>query len=127
VKKLRITIGEKVYEVTVEILDEGQSRPPGPLLSSVTPLASTPVHAVHTAAPLPIPAGPGDLISPLSGKLVAMDTKVGAEVKEGDQLVTVEAMKMNTYIYAPKTGKVLEVLVAVGDAVREGQVLVRIE
>jgi len=34
--------------------------------------------------------------------------KVGQEVKEGDHLLTLEAMKMNTFVFAPKAGKVLE-------------------
>jgi len=52
--------------------------------------------------------------------------KVGQEVKEGEQVAVLEAMKMNTSINAPSSGKVAEVLVAVGAAVQEGQVLIRI-
>ena len=40
--------------------------------------------------------------------------------------MTLEAMKMNTYIYAPKAGKVSTVLVNAGDAVEEGAVLMAI-
>jgi biotin carboxyl carrier protein len=60
------------------------------------------------------------------GRVVAVDVKPGEEVVQGQQILTVETMKMNTFILAPKAGKVSEVLVAVGDAVVEGQLLARI-
>jgi glutaconyl-CoA/methylmalonyl-CoA decarboxylase subunit gamma len=40
--------------------------------------------------------------------------------------LTIETMKMNTFVLAPKAGKVTEVFVSVGDAVEEGRVLARI-
>jgi biotin carboxyl carrier protein len=67
------------------------------------------------------------VVSPLAGKLVSIDVKVGQAVEEGTQVATIEAMKMNTYIYAPKTGRVAEVLVNPGDAVEEGAALMRLE
>jgi len=69
---------------------------------------------------------PKVVVSPLGGNLVAINVKVGQEVKEGEQVAVLEAMKMNTSINAPSSGKVAEVLVAVGAAVQEGQVLIRI-
>ena len=70
--------------------------------------------------PLPFPRRP---LSPLAGKVVSIDTKVGAAVKDGDQILTIEAMKMNTYIYANKAGTISAINVSVGDGVEEGQVL----
>jgi biotin carboxyl carrier protein len=48
-------------------------------------------------------------------------------VKEGDHLLTLEAMKMNTFVFAPRSGKVSELKVAVGEAVQEGQTLATIQ
>ena len=48
------------------------------------------------------------------------------EVKEGDHLLTLEAMKMNTFVMAPKSGKVTDVKTSVGSAVEEGQALIHI-
>jgi biotin carboxyl carrier protein len=79
------------------------------------------------AAPKPAVTGGGAVVSPLAGKLVSIDVKVGQAVEEGTQVATIEAMKMNTYIYAPKTGRVAEVLVNPGDAVEEGAALMRLE
>ncbi len=66
------------------------------------------------------------MVSPLAGKIVAVDVKQGSQVEEGDQILTLEAMKMNTYVYAPVSGKVTEVLVSPGEGVEEGQLLLRI-
>jgi biotin carboxyl carrier protein len=62
--------------------------------------------------------------SPLSGKVVSIDVQVGQAVAEGAQLLTLEAMKMNTFVYAPKAGKVSAILVHPGDGVEEGATLV---
>jgi biotin carboxyl carrier protein len=125
-KKLRVTVEGKVYEVLVEILDEGtQTSAPMPM-----PVATANVAPVAPAAPVskaPInPAAPGDVVSPLAGKLVSIDVKLGDSVAEGAQVATIEAMKMNTYIYAPKAGKVTATLVTPGDGVEEGTVVLRI-
>ncbi|MFT3869845.1 MAG: acetyl-CoA carboxylase biotin carboxyl carrier protein subunit [Nibricoccus sp.] len=124
-KKLRVTVEGKAYEVLVEILDEGtQTAVPMP----VAPASIAPVAAPAAPAPkAPVnPAAPGDVVSPLAGKLVSYDVKVGDVVKEGAQVATIEAMKMNTYIYAPSAGKVAATLIAPGDGVEEGTVLLRI-
>jgi biotin carboxyl carrier protein len=49
---------------------------------------------------------------------------VGQKVASGAQLATVEAMKMNTFVYAEHDGTVATIHVAPADAVEEGQVLV---
>lgn len=66
------------------------------------------------------------MLCPLSGLVAAVAVKVGQEVKEGDQLVTLEAMKMNTYVCAPKSGKVVALHVQVGTLAQERQVLATI-
>jgi biotin carboxyl carrier protein len=123
-KKLRVTVEGKVYEVLVEILDEGtQTAAPMP----VAPATVAPVAPAAPVSKSPInPAAPGDVVSPLAGKLVSIDVKLGDSVAEGAQVATIEAMKMNTYMYAPKAGKVTATLVTPGDGVEEGTVVLRI-
>jgi glutaconyl-CoA/methylmalonyl-CoA decarboxylase subunit gamma len=123
IKKLRVTVDGKPYDVMVEMPDESDASPATPPPS---PLAGT-----GTTSSLPAPiakasAAPGDVPSPLMGRVVGIDVKPGQEVKQGEQLLTIETMKMNTFVLAPKTGKVTEVLVSVGDAVEEGSILARI-
>ena len=124
-KHLRVTVQGKVYEVTVESLDEPQH----PVTAAHVPLSVAPAAAVpFTIAPAAGAAkgGPGDVLSPLAGKVVAIQVAKGQAVKQGDQVVVLEAMKMNTYIYAPQDGTVTDVLVAVGDSVAEGQAVLKI-
>jgi 3-methylcrotonyl-CoA carboxylase alpha subunit len=62
----------------------------------------------------------GRLTAPMPGKIVAVMVQAGQEVKKGDALVIMEAMKMEHTIAAPHDGVVDEVLYAVGDQVTEG-------
>jgi glutaconyl-CoA/methylmalonyl-CoA decarboxylase subunit gamma len=122
IKKLRVTVDSKPYEVTVEMPDEsGASAPPPPAPAASTAAVSPPLAPVAK-----ISAAPGDVQSPLMGRIVAIDIKLGQKVEQSQQLLTIETMKMNTFVLAPKAGKVAEILVAVGDAVEEGRILARI-
>ncbi|MEI8234396.1 MAG: biotin/lipoyl-containing protein [Verrucomicrobiota bacterium] len=121
-KRLRITVEGKTYEVTVELPNEAAGSAPV-ASAAVSAPASSPVSAASALTA----AGPGVIVSPLGGNVVGINVKVGQEVKAGEQVATLEAMKMNTFINAPADGKVAEVLVTVGTAVQEGQGLIRIE
>ena len=133
-KRLKVTVDGKVYEVLVETVDEVPSEgapisaPPAPTpVASVPVVAAAPIAApIATAAPTLPASGTGDVTSPLAGKLVSIEVTVGQEVQAGTRVATVEAMKMNTYIYAPKAGKIASVLVNPGEAVDEGSVILRI-
>lgn len=129
-KKLRVTIEGKSYDVLVEILDGGAAAAPAAPAAASVPISAAAVTApVAQARPAAAPAssGPGDVRSPLAGKIVSIDVKVGASVTEGAQVATIEAMKMNTYIFAPKTGRVAAVVANPGDGVEEGALLLQIE
>jgi acetyl/propionyl-CoA carboxylase alpha subunit len=65
--------------------------------------------------------------APLPGKIVALAARVGAAVKKGEPLVTLEAMKMEHALKAPRDGVVAEVTAKDGAQVKEGAVLVRLE
>jgi biotin carboxyl carrier protein len=129
-KRLKVTVDGKAYEVLVEVIDETPSAgAPISLPPTPAPIAPVPVVAatpIATAAPTPPASGSGDVTSPLAGKLVSIEVTVGQEVQAGTRVATVEAMKMNTYIYAPKAGKIASVQVNPGDAVDEGSVILRI-
>ncbi len=67
------------------------------------------------------------LESPLQGSIFKVEVAEGAEVKEGDLVCVIEAMKMENEITAHRDGKVVKVAVAVGDAVASGDALFTIE
>lgn len=117
-KHLRITVAGKSYEVTVEKLDSAGSDSPVP--------AVKPAPAAHVAAPkaAPKPAkAAGDVGSPLAGVVKSLDVAIGTQVKAGDLVLTLEAMKMFTAMNAPTDGTVTAFHVGVGDAVDEDQPL----
>ena len=73
------------------------------------------------------PSGGGEPVNAsLAGNIFKVHVTPGAEVKQGDPLLIVEAMKMETVVPAPKAGKVTEVFVAEGDKVSVGDPLVAI-
>lgn len=65
--------------------------------------------------------------APLPGTITAINVKVGDEVKAGDAVVVLEAMKMANNIEAEKDGKVTAICVKVGQSVMEDAPLVVIE
>lgn len=67
------------------------------------------------------------LKAPLPGVVTEIKVAVGDEVKEGDTVVVLEAMKMANNLDAEKSGKITAVLVNVGDSVMEDTPLVVIE
>jgi glutaconyl-CoA/methylmalonyl-CoA decarboxylase subunit gamma len=134
IKKLRVTVDGKSFDVTVEMPEDlavspSLQPPPGSPAPSppLPPQAPEPVHAAPVAPPAAAAPGSGEVPSPLAGRVIAIIAQAGRQIKENDHLLTIEAMKMNTFVFAPQAGKVAEIKVSVGDAVKEAQVLARIE
>ena len=74
-----------------------------------------------------VDAGPIVVKATLPGLIVAVAVEPGHEVAEGTTLLTIEAMKMQNEVRAPRAGTVVEVAVTSGQAVATGTPLVRIE
>jgi 3-methylcrotonyl-CoA carboxylase alpha subunit/acetyl-CoA/propionyl-CoA carboxylase biotin carboxyl carrier protein len=73
----------------------------------------------HTAAA----AADGNVLAPMPGTVLAVSAAPGQEVRQGDTLVVLEAMKMELALTAPFDGSVGKVGVAAGDQVALGQSL----
>ena len=95
-------------------------------------MASAPAAAMATAVPAPAASGPhpGAVTSPMVGTVFAAPepgkpafVKIGSQVKEGDTLFIVEAMKTMNAIPAPRSGTVKEICVENGQPVEFGQTL----
>ena len=71
-------------------------------------------------------ANPLEVGAPIPGMVTSIEPGNGARVAQGGKLVTLEAMKMQTTLYAPGDATVEEILVAAGDAVDAGDLLVRL-
>ena len=66
----------------------------------------------------------GGLTAPMPGKVVEIKIKKGSNIKKGDTLVILEAMKMEHKVLAPDNGKIKEVLIKENDQVENGETLV---
>jgi 3-methylcrotonyl-CoA carboxylase alpha subunit len=69
----------------------------------------------------------GDILSPMPGRIIAVEVAAGDAVTKGQKLLTLEAMKMEHTLTAPFDGVVAEVNAATGGQVSEGMILVRVE
>jgi biotin carboxyl carrier protein len=72
-------------------------------------------------------AGPVAVKATLPGLVVAVAVAVGEEVAAGSSLLTIEAMKMQNEVRAPRAGHVIEVAVQPGQTVATGALLLRLE
>ena len=72
-------------------------------------------------------ASDGAIISPMPGRIIAVDVAAGAAVAKGQKLLTLEAMKMEHSLVAPFDGNVAELSAVAGAQVGEGTLLARIE
>ena len=73
------------------------------------------------------PEGTVGLSSPMQGTIVSLDVAVDDEVRTGQQVAVVEAMKMEHVIAADRDGIVRRITMAAGDVVREGYPIVFVE
>ena len=72
-------------------------------------------------------AGDGSILSPMPGRIIAVEIAAGQSVTKGQKLVTLEAMKMEHSLTAPFDGTVAELNAQAGGQVSEGTLLVRID
>lgn len=130
-KKFKVTVNGKSYEVDVEEL--GTAAPAAPVTPAPAPVAAAspaptpaPVSAASPAtqaAPKgPIPDSAVVVKAPMPGKISAIKQESGS-VTRGSVILVLEAMKMQNDIPAPQDGTLTEVRVAVGDNVKTGDVL----
>ena len=92
--------------------------------------AAKPATAPAAAAPVAKPAAGGaksGVKSPLPGVILDIKVNVGDEVKKGQTIIILEAMKMENSINADKDGKIAAINVSKGESVLEGTDLIIIE
>jgi len=133
--KYRITLEGKTYEMDVELIGEGGA------VKAAKPAAQTPKAAVSAPAvsasasaavsapstKVPAEAGSGTVIAPMPGTVIRIDKKVGDEVKAGENVLILEAMKMENEISSPVSGTIATINCTAGGTVAGGDVLFEVK
>ena len=106
-KKYKVTVNGTAYMIELEAIND----------------AGAPA-AAPAPAPAPAPAAGADaLVAPFPGKILGISVAPGTVVAEGQQLMVLEAMKMENEILSPRAGTIVAVNVAVGQMVETNQQL----
>ena len=111
--------GEEIYTVSVEGVQYSVSVANGGDISAIAQVGTP-----SELAPRIIAADGEPVSAPLAGNVVKVLVKAGQVVQEGDSLLIIEAMKMETSISAPRSGTVADVKVQSGDPCAVGDSLV---
>jgi len=112
--------GEEIYTVEVEGKSYTVTVSEG---GDVSGIASVDVPVESSSSAVPV-AGGEPVPAPLAGNVVKVLVKPGQRVSEGESIVILEAMKMETSVSAPSDGAIVEVKVQAGDGCAVGDVLV---
>lgn len=114
--------GEEVYTVSVEGKSYTVAVANGGDVSAIVPVGQS---APAASAAAPVAATGGEPVNaPLAGNVVKVLVQPGQAVAEGESIVILEAMKMETSVSAPAAGTIVEVRVQSGDSCVVGDVLV---
>lgn len=119
-----IEVNGTLYKVEVDKRITS-SKTPKLVRTVAMPSTETTPSQLKTSAPT-APKGTGYVKSPLPGVILDVYVKEGEQVKIGQKLILLEAMKMENNINADKEGIVKTVKVKKGDSVLEGEVLIEI-
>lgn len=119
-RKFYVNVNGKLEEVQLQPLAVtlvGRS-------GTFAPAAST---SVTSSSGKPRPEKPGDVAPPMPGKVSKILVNVGDQVKKGQVVAMVEAMKMENEIHSPIDGTVKEIFAQVGDNITPDEAILRIE
>ena len=130
-KEYNVTVNPKegkLFDVTVNGATYEVESENAPAAAPVAQPAAAPVQAAPAAAaPAAKPAGAGEKVaSPLPGVIIEISVKEGQQVKAGQKVAILEAMKMENEIPAPKDGTITDIHVHKGDTLQEGDPVVTI-
>jgi len=125
--KLKINIDGKQYEADIEVVEDeraetagaGQARPALPRSGARTPLTAPSSNEGPVAG-----TAANACTSSIVGIVVKVLVTEGQEVKKGENVLVLEAMKMESNVVAPVSGVVKAIRVGPGDSVKKGQVLI---
>ena len=131
-KKFNVTVNGNLYEVEVEEVGKGQSYAAPVAAAPVVqaaPVAAAPAEPVAPKAPAAPKAKGGkagsvQVTAPMPGNIWKVLVKEGQTVKKGDNMLILEAMKMENEILAPQDGVIAQIAVKEGSTVNTGDLMI---
>jgi len=117
----QIEVNGTLYEVEVEQKETARSKTPKLVRSQVQTKRS------ESKIKKSVSSRATSVKAPLPGNIFKILVKEGDEVKKGDKLIIMEAMKMENNVLAEKDGKISSIKVKEGDSVLQNDVLAEIE
>lgn len=118
-----VSVNGNAYTVEIESAKPVKTTPkvtvPKPAAAPAATVAPAPAAA-------PAAGGGAPVLSPLPGVIIGIHCKVGDQVKRGQRLIVLEAMKMENDIKADRDGVIASIAVSQGESVQEGATLVTI-
>lgn len=116
-KSYTITVNGTAYDVTVEET-AGGSTAAVPAAKKAAPAKKAPAKAAASGT-----KGSVSVSAPMPGKILSVKASVGQQVKKGDVIIILEAMKMENEIVAPQDGTIASIDTNEGASVEAGNVL----
>ena len=108
----RIKLNGKIYEMEIELIEEGKPKKIQPSPAVPQPLIKEPLREEG-----PVGVNPNAITAPMPGSIIQVMVKPGDEVAENDVILLLEAMKMENEVCAPKAVKIKAVFVSEGQTV----------
>lgn len=128
--KYRITLEGKTYEMEIELVPEEVA--PQTVVKKEyrefrTMNKDPNVFLIDPSAQKQTVNNTGVVCAPMPGTIISIQKEAGAEVKEGELVLILEAMKMENEITAPIDGRIVRANCHVGDTVAGGEVLFEVK
>ena len=120
---VRSESGEEIYTVNLEGQSYTVTVSDGGDISGIVPVQTSATEGQSSSAPV---SGGEPVNAPLAGNIFRVMVSSGQQVNEGDTLLVLEAMKMETEVSANKSGIIGSVNVKEGDVVAVGDTLLTI-
>lgn len=126
-----IMVNGKSYDVSIQkkktmaTTSANETKTVAPIAA---PVASVPKVAAPSPAAVVATGSAGKkVLAPMPGKIMSIKIGIGNQVKKGQELIIMEAMKMHNPILAANDGVITEIFVQVNDPVQSGQALLVIK
>lgn len=121
--RAQVVVNGDTYDVDIRRIRREHSTRPD---NQPPPIAARALAAPAPSGPVASAGGAGTVNAPIPGAIMELFVKVGDTVKATQEVIKLEAMKMENVLLAPVDGTVKKIHVKAGDTVAQGQVLIEI-